>query len=76
VFGWSEFCDAVDSLSHAPINGHLRAAGLVTPTALHGARPADLPIEQPTHFDSFNLRTARLLGSAARPSCRASVIDS
>jgi putative ABC transport system substrate-binding protein len=50
------------SLSPAALESYPKAAGHVA-RILQGARPADLPIEQPTKFDLVvNLKTARSLG--------------
>jgi putative tryptophan/tyrosine transport system substrate-binding protein len=68
--GPRDFVDAGFLFGYAsdPIE-NLRAAAAFVDKILRGARPADLPVEQPTRFQlMFNLRTAKALGLTIPPS--------
>src|SRR5262245_10160771 len=70
IFGWKPFVDAGGLLSYGPNlqEAHARLAFYVD-RILKGAKPSDLPIEQPTKLELIlNARTAKGIGLTLPPS--------
>jgi putative ABC transport system substrate-binding protein len=64
VFGGREYVTAGGLMSYVASNAwHWRSAANFVDKILKGAKPADIPVEQPTKFELvINLRTAKVFG--------------
>jgi putative ABC transport system substrate-binding protein len=70
IYGAREYVDSGGLLSYGPNWTDLfRRAAEQVDKILRGAKPADIPVEQPTKFELvINLKTAKALGLTVPPS--------
>lgn len=70
VAGWSQFAEAGALMSYGPnLVAEWQNLAVYADRILRGARPADLPVQQPRRFELVvNLKTAQAIGRPVAPS--------
>ena len=69
ILSYADYVKAGGLMSYGPNYTDLFQRAAMVDKILHGTKPADIPVEQPTKFDLvINLTTAKALGLAIPPS--------